>query len=320
MNAIDEQDSDDVAPTARRATSAHAALAASVTARLTGLMDRPLAPGLYIVATPIGNLADITLRALAVLAAADIVYCEDTRHSRGLFAAFGIGRALRAYHEHNADAERPRVMSALAAGQSVALISDAGTPLVSDPGYKLVLAARDAGHTVIGIPGPSAVTTALSCAGLPTDHFLFAGFLPPKQAARRAAIAELAATQATLVLFEAPGRVADCLADLASGLGGRPAAIARELTKMHEELMRGGLLELAHEAAAREWRGEVVILVGPPASSSSIAVDDGEIVLRLQAAMAHESLRDAARGVAEMLGVPKKRVYELGLKLKPDLP
>lgn len=289
---------------------------AAVSARLADLLAKTIAPGLHVVATPIGNLGDITLRALAILARADVVYCEDTRHSRALFSAFGVSRPLRAYHEHNAEAERPRVLAELAAGRSVALISDAGTPLISDPGHKLVRAALAAGHDVSSVPGASAVLTALAAAGLPTDRFLFAGFLPSKQVARRAAIAELAGTAATLVLFEAPGRIADCLADLAAGLGARPAVIARELTKLHEELCRGSLPELAHEAAARDWRGEIVVVVGPPEAPAA-SVDDEEIVARLRDALAQDTLRDAVRGVAESLGVPRKRVYDLGLKLKP---
>ena len=204
-----------------------------------------LAPGLYVVSTPIGNLGDITLRAIAVLARADAVLCEDTRHSRTLLSHFGIGTPARPYHEHNAAKERPRVLADLAAGHRIALISDAGTPLVSDPGWKLVREAIDAGHRVEALPGASASLTALAVAGLPTDAFLFAGFLPPKSAGRRTRIAELAAVPATLVFFEAPSRVAETLADLAVVLGPRPAALARELTKLHEEVRRAPLDRLA---------------------------------------------------------------------------
>ncbi len=299
------------------AGTAEGRLGASVATRLAGLLAQPLAPGLYVVATPIGNLGDITLRALAVLAAADVVYCEDTRHSRGLFSAFGIRQRLRSYHEHNAEAERPRILAELARGARIALISDAGTPLISDPGYKLVREVIEAGHAVISVPGASAVLVALTSSGLPSDRFLFTGFLPAKSAARREAIAALADAAATLVLFEAPSRVGDCLADLASGLGGRQAVLARELTKLHEEALRGTLAELAELAAGRTFKGEIVILVAPPAVLAA-DVSDAVIGEHLAAALADASLRDAARAVAEALGVSRKRVYDIGLGLKQD--
>ena len=287
-----------------------------VAAEIARLLTAPLAPGLHLVATPIGNLGDITLRALAVLARADLVYCEDTRHSRTLLAHYGIGTPTRPYHEHNAEAERPRVLAALAAGRSVALISDAGTPLVSDPGYKLVRACLEAGHRVESVPGPSAVLAALSSSGLPTDVFLFAGFLPPRSAARRTRIAELAAIPATLVLFEAPSRVAATLADLAELLGAeRPAALARELTKLHEEVRRGTLGELAAAAGTHAPKGEIVLLVGPPQRAEA---SDAAIRERLTAALEEFSLRDAAHAVAEALGVPRSRVYDLGLRLRRE--
>ncbi len=293
------------------------ALTPSVANRLAGMLAAPLAPALYVVATPIGNLGDITLRALAVLTSADVVYCEDTRHSRALFSAFGIGQRLRSYHEHNAEAERPRIMAELAEGKRVALISDAGTPLISDPGYKLVRAAIEGGHDVVSVPGASAVTTALAACGLPTDRFLFAGFLPVKQGARREAIAGLAGIAATLVLYEAPGRLAETLADLAAGLGPREAVVARELTKLHEEHLRGPLADLAAAFTLREIKGEIVIVVAPPAAEVR-AVNDDAIRARLEPMLAETSLRDAARVLAEELGVPKKRVYDLGLALKQD--
>ncbi len=279
-------------------------------------LEAELAPGLYVVATPIGNLGDITLRALAVLARADVIYCEDTRHSRTLLAHYGVGTPTRPYHDHNAEAERPHVLAALAAGRRVALISDAGTPLVSDPGFKLVRACLAEGHRVHSVPGPSAVLAALSSSGLPTDAFLFAGFLPPRSAARRARIAELAAVPATLVLFEAPSRVAATLADLAALLGReRPAALARELTKLHEEVGRGTLGELAAAAAETAPRGEIVLLVGPPLR---VEAADEAIRERLAAALAELSLRDAAQAVAEAMGVPRSRVYDLGLRLRRE--
>lgn len=274
-------------------------------------LESSLAPGLYLVATPIGNLGDITLRALSVLARADVVLCEDTRHSRTLLAHFGIATSARAYHEHNAVRERPRVLEELGQGRRIALISDAGTPLVSDPGWKLARAALDAGHRVEALPGASAALTGLSVAGLPTDAFFFAGFLPPKSGARRARIAELKAVPATLVFFEAPSRVAETLADLSAGLGSRDAAVARELTKLHEEVRRGPLQRLAEEYAGQTLKGEVVILVGPPQDAP---VTDADIAARLDTALQQMSLRDAAKAIAEALGVPKSRVYELGLR------
>ena len=273
-------------------------------------LDRELPPGLFLVATPIGNLADITLRALSVLARADIILCEDTRHSRTLLSHFGIEATTRPYHDHNAARERPRVLADLAAGRRVALISDAGTPLVSDPGYKLVRASLEAGHRVELLPGPSAALAGLSVAGLPTDAFYFVGFLPPRSAARRSRIAELKSVAATLVFFEAPSRVAETLADLAAELGARPAALARELTKLHEEVLRASLPQLAEQLGARPIKGEAVIVVGPPQAGE---VTDEEIAAKLDTALREMSLRDAAKAVADALGVPKTRVYDVGL-------
>ncbi len=272
-------------------------------------LDSPLAPGLYLVATPIGNLGDISIRALSVLARADAVLCEDTRHSRALLSHFSIPTPTRPYHEHNAARERPRVLRELEADARIALISDAGTPLVSDPGFKLVRECLAAGHHVEALPGASAALAALTVAGLPTDTFLFAGFLPPKGAARKTRIAELKSVPATLLFFEAPTRVAETVADLAAGLGNRPAALARELTKLHEEVRRAPLDELA--AQASDIRGEVVILVGPPQKEE---ITDAEIEDRLALALEQMSLRDAAKSVAEALGVAKSRVYALGLR------
>jgi 16S rRNA (cytidine1402-2'-O)-methyltransferase len=280
-------------------------------------LEAELAPGLYVVSTPIGNLGDISLRAIAVLARADAVLCEDTRHSRTLLSHFGIGTPARPYHEHNAAKERPRVLADLTAGQRIALISDAGTPLVSDPGWKLVREAIDAGHRVEALPGASATLTALAVGGLPTDAFLFAGFLPPKSVGRRARIAELSAVPATLVFFEAPSRVAEAIADLAAVLGSRPAALARELTKMHEEVRRAPLDQLAAELDGVAIKGEAVILVGPPQEA---AVTDDVISARLVPALEEMSLRDAAKAVADALGVPKSRVYDLGLRTRKEAP
>lgn len=280
-----------------------------------GLIATPLAPGLHLVATPIGNLGDITVRALAALALADLVYCEDTRHSRTLLAHYGIDRALQPYHEHNAERERPRILAALAEGRSVALISDAGTPLVSDPGYKLVRAALDDGHAVTSLPGASAVLAGLVASGLPTDAFLFAGFLPPKSAARRTRIGELARVPATLVLFEAPSRVGAALDDLADVLGPRIAAVARELTKRFEEVRRGTLPELAEWAREGEVRGEIVLLIAPGAAE---AASDETIRAAVAAALETESVRDAVRRVAQSLGVPRSRVYDIAIALDID--
>ena len=287
----------------------------AVTRDVARLTRETLSPGLYLVATPIGNLGDITLRALAVLAAADIVYCEDTRHSAKLLQHFSIHATTRPLHDHNEDGERTRVMRELDAGKRIALISDAGTPLVSDPGFKLVRDCVAAGHAVTCIPGASSVTTALAVSGLPTDAFFFAGFLPPKQAARRARLSELKLVPGTLIFFEAPQRVADSLADMADVLGVRDAVMARELTKLHEEFARGPLQALAAEIKTRELKGEVVLLVGPAAE---IEVSDADITNRLEIALQSMSLKDAAKAVSDALGVAKTRVYDLGLQVKKE--
>jgi 16S rRNA (cytidine1402-2'-O)-methyltransferase len=280
---------------------------------LAALLAQALSPGLYLVATPIGNLGDITLRALATLARADVLYCEDTRHSGTLLAHYAIAGRLRPYHEHNARHERPRILAELAAGKSVALVSDAGTPLISDPGYKLVREAVAAGHRAIALPGPSAPLAALASAGLPTDTFLFAGFLPPRSGARRTRLAQLREVSATLVLFEAPSRLAESLADIAEVLGPREAAVARELTKLYEEVRRGPPEELARWAAQGNLKGEMVILVGPPLPA---AVTDADIAAKLTPMLPVMGLSDAAKAVAEGLGVAKARVYEVGVALK----
>lgn len=252
-----------------------------------------------------------------MLARADLVLCEDTRHSRTLLAHYAIDTPTRPYHEHNAARERPRALAELAAGRRIALISDAGTPLVSDPGWKLVREALDAGIRVEALPGASATLTALAVGGLPTYAFLFAGFLPPRSGARRSRIAELASAPATLVFFEAPSRVAETLADLAAVLGARPAALARELTKLHEEVRRAPLGDLAAALEGQSIKGEAVILVGPP---QAVEVSDEVIAARLGEALGEMSLRDAAKAVSEVLGVPKSRVYDLGLRLRKDGP
>ena len=281
---------------------------------LAELLERPLTPGLYLVATPIGNLSDISLRALSVLARAPLIAAEDTRHSQKLLSHFGIKAELTPYHEHNAERERPKLLKRIAAGDAVALISDAGTPLVSDPGYKLVREVLEAGLLVTSIPGPSAVLAALTCAGLPTDTFAFAGFLPPKQGQRQARLAALKEVPATLIVFETAPRLAKSLADMAAVLGPREAVIARELTKLHETIRRGTLDGLAGEIAKEGVKGEVAVVIGPPTTTEA-EVDDARIVADLQAALETQSLRDAVRAVTDTLGVKRSRVYELGLSL-----
>ncbi len=282
---------------------------------LAELMARPLAAGLYLVATPIGNLGDISLRALAVLAGAQVIAAEDTRHSKKLLSHFGIRGELTPYHEHNAERERPRLLSRIRAGQAIALISDAGTPLVSDPGYKLVRQALDEGLMVTSLPGPSAALAALTTSGLPTDTFLFAGFLPPKSGPRHTRLAALKDAPATLILFETAPRLAKSLADMAEVLGPREAAIARELTKLHETVTRGTLNVLADTVAKAEPpKGEVVVVVAPPTAQET-EVTDARIVADLEAALETQSFRDAVRGVTEALNVKRARVYALGLDL-----
>ncbi|MGA9563761.1 MAG: 16S rRNA (cytidine(1402)-2'-O)-methyltransferase, partial [Pseudolabrys sp.] len=271
------------------------------------------AAGLYLVATPIGNLRDITLRALELLASADVIACEDTRVTRKLTERYGIDTPLTPYHEHNAAQARPKLLARLAAGQTVALVSDAGTPLVSDPGYKLVRAVCEAGHTVTVLPGASAVLAALSIAGLPTDRFFFEGFLPAKQVARQKRIAALANIPATLVLFESGSRVAAMLADLAAVFGNRPAAVCREMTKLHEEVKRGDVAALAHEySAGAETRGEFVIVVAPPRDDEE-KTDDVDDMLRQ--ALARVSVKDAVGEVALATGRPRREVYQRALVL-----
>ena len=274
----------------------------------------PLAAGLYVVATPIGNLGDVTLRALAVLAAADAILVEDTRVSRTLIARYGIATPLSPYHDHNAAAARPRALKRIAEGQALALISDAGTPLVSDPGFKLVAEAVAAGLHVTAAPGASAALAALTVAGLPTDRFFFEGFLPPRSAARRERINALAAIPGTLVIYEAPSRIAETLADLAEELGPRPAAVARELTKLHEEVRRGALEKLAAAYAEGEPpRGEMVVVIGPPRERA--AVDAAALDAEIRAALKTLSVKDAAAAVAAKHGLPRRQVYARALAL-----
>ena len=274
------------------------------------------APGLYLVATPIGNARDITLRAIDVLAGAEILAAEDTRNTRKLLDILGIrreGGRIVPYHDHNGAQQRPRLLAALAEGRSVALVSDAGTPLVADPGYRLATEAIAAGHAVTAVPGASAVLAALSVAGLPSDRFLFAGFLPPRQAARRRALEELATVPATLVFYESPRRLAASLADMAAVLGDRPAAVCRELTKRFEEVRRGGLATLAGGyATGPAPQGEVVVVPGGPVAAPAGAAT---LDAALRAALTTLSVKDAAAAVAAELGLARREVYARALGL-----
>ncbi len=275
-------------------------------------------PGLHLVATPIGNLGDITLRALETLAGVDIIACEDTRITRRLTERYAITAQLKPYHEHNAAAARPKILERLAQGASVALVSDAGTPLISDPGFKLVREVCAAGFAVIALPGASSVLSALSVAALPTDRFFFEGFLPPKQAARRARLAELSRIDATLVMFESGNRVQDTLRDLAQIMSGRDAAICRELTKMHEEVTRGTLAELANAADTLETRGEFVLVIGPPpAGAQAMAKDEVDDLLR--ASLLRDSVKDAVAHAVELSGRPRREIYARALELAKEV-
>jgi 16S rRNA (cytidine1402-2'-O)-methyltransferase len=287
---------------------------ARATEVLADALTPPLAPGLYVVATPIGNLSDVSLRALAVLARADVIAAEDTRHSRKLFTHFGIGGALTPYHEHNAAKERPKLLARIKGGAAVALISDAGTPLVSDPGYKLVREALNEGMLVTSIPGASAVMAALTSAGLPTDTFLFGGFLPVKSGARRKRLEDIKSTPATLLLFETGSRLAKSLADMAEVLGPREAAVAKELTKLHETVTRGTLDRLAAVTGEAALKGEFVVVIAPPVAAGAEASDEA-VAEALKEALAAMSFRDAVREVAERFNMKRSRVYELGVAL-----
>ncbi|MEA2816756.1 MAG: rRNA (cytidine1402-2-O)-methyltransferase [Rhodospirillaceae bacterium] len=277
----------------------------------------PLVPGLHIVATPIGNMRDITLRALDVLREADLIACEDTRVFAKLASHYGIAAPTVAYSDATQDAAEPKIVRALAAGKRVALVSDAGMPLISDPGYRLVRAALAGDHVVTSAPGASAVPMALALSGLPTDRFFFGGFLPAKESERRRAIASAAAVPATLVFFEAPHRLAASLVDLAELLGPRPAAIARELTKLFEEVRRGPLTELAqHYALHPDVRGEIVLVIGPPGETEAPAAERLDEALR--SAMAGASVKDAAAEVAARYGLRRRDVYARALELKRE--
>ena len=269
-------------------------------------------------ATPIGHLGDITLRALETLAGVDVIACEDTRISRRLTERYAISAELTPYHEHNAAQARPKILQKLARGASVALVSDAGTPLISDPGFKLVREASSAGFAVTAVPGPSSVLTALSVAALPTDRFFFEGFLPSKAQARRARLTELARIDATLVLFESGNRVQETLGDLAAVMGTRDAAICRELTKVHEEIRRAPVNELATVADAMETRGEFVLVIGPPASDAQ-AMGQDQLDDLLRSRLAQDSVKDAVAHAVELSGRPRREVYARALELAKEL-
>jgi 16S rRNA (cytidine1402-2'-O)-methyltransferase len=276
---------------------------------------RPLEPALYLVATPIGNLGDITIRALETLAAADVVAAEDTRVTRVLLDRFAISARPYAYHEYNADEVGPKLVAALAQGKSVALVSDAGTPLVSDPGYRLVKEVLAAGLKVVPIPGPSSVVTALSASGLPNESFLFAGFLPQKEKARRDRLEEVRDVPGTLIFFESPHRLPSSLADMLVVLGDRDAAVCRELTKTFEEFRRGTLSELAaHYAENDNVKGEIVICVGPPSAKKAPAGQDLDDILR--SLMRDMPTAKAAAEAARQTGLPRKDLYQRLLELK----
>ncbi|WP_232796442.1 16S rRNA (cytidine(1402)-2'-O)-methyltransferase [Roseovarius salinarum] len=275
------------------------------------------APGLYLIATPIGTARDITLRALDLLAGADVLAAEDTRSLRKLMQIHGIARAdrpLLSYHDHNGARMRPRLLAELAEGKSVVYASEAGMPMIADPGYDLARAAREAGHAVTVAPGASAPVTALALSGLPTDRFFFGGFLPSGGNKRKAALAALAQVPGTLVFFESPARTAAMLADAAEALGGdRPAAIARELTKRFEEVQRGTLEELAARSAAQGVKGEVVVLIG---EAPERPVNESDLDSALEQALETRTVRDAADSVARQLSLPRRRVYQRALELE----
>ena len=274
----------------------------------------PLPPGVYLVATPIGNLRDITLRALDILASADHIVAEDTRQSRKLLQAYGISASLTPYHDHNAAKRAPNLVKLVEGGASIALISDAGTPLVSDPGYKLARAAIDADLDVFAIPGASAVLTGLVSSGLASDAFYFGGFLPPKTSARKKAIQALRSVQASLIFFESAGRLNGTLKDLLSELGEREVAVARELTKKYEEIKRGPLSELIEVLESTKLRGEIVLMVGPPAAQDKW--DEATIDRALNERISEVGVKRASEEIAAMSGHAKRDIYQRALHLK----
>ncbi|MBO0661006.1 16S rRNA (cytidine(1402)-2'-O)-methyltransferase [Jiella sp. MQZ9-1] len=272
-------------------------------------------PALYLVATPIGNLSDITIRALQIIAGADRLACEDTRVTGKLLQRFAIERRMTPYHEHNATDAGPALIAAIEAGESVALVSDAGTPLVSDPGYRLVQSAYEAGVKVVPIPGASAVTAALLASGLPSDAFFFAGFLPQKDKARADRLEALTRVPGTLIVFEAPHRIAASLAAMATAFPEREAAVCRELTKLHETVYRGALPVLAEEFAAMdEVRGEIVVCIAPPLEDRPVDAADADAIL--SGLLAEMKPAKAAQEAARLTGLPRRELYQRALALK----
>lgn len=276
-------------------------------------MTSTLAPGLYIVATPIGNLGDLSPRAAHILLNADIVAVENSRVTAGLFRHLGAKRPMTPYHDHNAEAVRPGLVARMAS-EAVALVSDAGTPLISDPGFKLVRDARAAGHAVTTIPGPCAGIAALTLAGLPTDRFLFMGFLPAKQQARAETIAEVATVRATLVFYESGPRLSAALAALAEGLGDREAAVVREITKKFEECVTGSLTELAARYADAPPKGEIVMVVAPPGEAPPASAEDADAALA--EALTRLPVSKAAGEVARRFGLDRKALYARAMEMK----
>ena len=274
---------------------------------------RRLKSGLYIIATPIGNMGDLSSRAADILHGADVIACEDTRVTGKLLKRYGVDTPMVPYHDHSAPAARSAIMERLQSGKTVALVSDAGTPLISDPGYRLVRDAVDAGIYVTAAPGPSSPMTALVLSGLPTDRFLFAGYLPTKDKARRDTLAELGTVQATLIFLESPKRLASSVAAMVDILGDRPAAVAREMTKLHEEIRRGGLRDLAVQYADMPApKGEAVVVIGPPDHAGDAPADLDAMLIDALDGM---SVRDAAALVAGATGIPRKDVYTRALAL-----
>ena len=280
---------------------------------MTAPMNAELAPGLYIVATPIGNLGDLSPRAAHILSNAAGVAVEDSRVTAGLLRHIGVKRPMTPYHDHNAEHVRPGLIARMGS-EAVALVSDAGTPLISDPGYKLVRDARAAGHLVVTIPGPCAAIAALTLAGLPTDRFLYCGFLPPKAQARATAIGEIGSVRATLVIYESGPRLGAMLAALAEGLGDRDAAVTREITKKFEEAVTGTLSSLAARYADAPPRGEIVVVVAPPGEPEAASVDDAETAL--VEALTRLPMAKAVSEVAKKLGVDRKELYARALEMK----
>ncbi len=270
-----------------------------------------MAGTLYLVATPIGNLEDITLRALGVLKEVDLIACEDTRHTRKLLTHYGISKPAISYHEHNERARATNLVARLEAGENIALVSDAGTPLVSDPGYRLVGEAISRGITIVPVPGPSALITALAASGLPTDEFTFAGFLPSRQTARRARLDELAQLKSTLIFYEAPHRIRQTIADALEVLGDRQSALARELTKLHEEFLRGKLSDIAASIDKQPIKGEIVLLIGPPLADNQPKPVSRSVSEEVEEIMQGEGLdhKSALKRVARLRGITKSEAY-----------